>query len=67
MEGSSVPLKRMICLATLLCLLATAIPALGPGAEAAAKYYITVDITNQIVSVYKYGSISGSGVVRQMI
>ena len=67
MEGSSVPLKRMICLVTLLCLLATVIPALEPEAEAAAKYYITVDITNQIVTVYKNGNISESGIVRQMI
>ena len=56
-------LKRIICLTTLLCLLATAIPTV----QASAKYYITVDITNQIVTVYKNGNTSESGIVRQMI
>lgn len=58
----SMRLKRVLCLVTLLCLLATAVPAL-----ASAKYYITVDITNQIVTVYKNGNTSDSGIVRQMI
>ena len=60
-------LKRILCLVTLLCLLASVIPAMDQTAQAAAKYYITIDLTNQIVTVYKNGKTSEAGIVRQMI
>ena len=60
-------LKRIAAWLALLCLLSTALPALGPGARASANYMIAVDITNQIVTVYKSGNTSESGIVRQMI
>ena len=60
-------LKRALCLATLLCLLVSVFPAMEREAQAAAKYYITVDLTNQIVTVYKNGKTSEKGIVRQMI
>ncbi|MDO4866417.1 MAG: peptidoglycan-binding protein [Clostridia bacterium] len=59
--------RRMICALLALCLAATALPGLMPVARAAAKYYITVDITNQIVTVYDNGNVSDSGIARQMI
>ena len=57
--------KRFLCLLMLLCLTVVALP--EHTAQAAAKYYITVDITNQIVTVYVNGNTSDSGIVRQMI
>ena len=60
-------MKRILCLAMLLCLLASVIPAMDQPAQAAAKYYITIDLTNQIVTVYKNGRTSEAGIVRQMI
>ncbi len=59
--------KRILCLLTLICLTVTALPIMGATALASAKYYITVDITNQIVTVYHNGNTSESGIVRQMI
>lgn len=60
-------LKRIICLLTLLCLAAAALPLPQNAAKASAAYYITVDVTNQIVTVYDNGNTSDSGIVRQMI
>lgn len=59
--------RRVICALLALCLAAVALPGLMPAARAAAKYYITVDVTNQIVTVYNNGNVSDSGIVRQMI
>ena len=59
--------KRILCLLTLLCLVATALPGPGSSAKAETNYTITVDVTNQIVTVYDTGNISDSGIVRQMI
>ena len=59
-------MKRILSLLTLTCLLVTALPIMGT-ALASSKYYITVDITNQIVTVYQSGNTSESGIVRQMI
>ena len=36
-------------------------------AQASPKYYITIDLTNQIVTVYDNGNVSEAGIVRQMI
>ena len=36
-------------------------------AQASPKYYITVDLTNQVVTVYDNGNVSNAGIVRQMI
>ena len=55
-------LKRWIAMLLVAVLLATAAPAL-----AAPSYYITVDLTNQIVTVYQAGNVTKSGIVRQMI
>ena len=55
-------LKRWIAMLLVAALLATAAPAL-----AAPSYYVTVDLTNQIVTVYQAGNVSKSGIVRQMI
>ena len=60
-------MKRVLCLLTLICLAVTALPFLDTAAQASPKYYITVDITNQIVTVYHNGNTSESGIVRQMI
>lgn len=60
-------MKRIICALTLLCLVFTALPGLDSSAQAAPAYYITVDLTNQIVTVYDNGNTSESGIVRQMI
>ena len=60
-------LKRFICALTLLCLLATCFPMAEDRAQAAAKYYIQVDLTNQIVTVYDNGNTTEAGIVRQMI
>lgn len=64
-EGFVLRLKRWIGLAAALCLLATMLP--GGAALAAAKYYITVDITNQIVTVYDNGKTSDAGIACQFI
>lgn len=62
-------MKLMKRLLTVLCmaLLIVAFPAFEEAAEAAPKYYIEVDITNQIVTVYQNGNRTNSGIVRQMI
>ncbi len=60
-------IKRIFCVALLLALVFTALPLTGTAARAAAKYYITVDLTNQIVTVYDNGNTSESGIARQMI
>jgi len=60
-------LKRITAIFMVLCLLVVSVPEFLPGAEAAAKYYITVDLTNQIVTVYENGNTTNSGIVRQMI
>ena len=56
--------RRFLAALVVLCLMATAIPALEQVAEAASKYYITVDLTNQVVTVYDAGNTSDSGIVR---
>ena len=60
-------MKRILCLLAAICLLAAALPLPQNAARADEKYYITVDITNQIVTVYNNGNTSDSGIVRQMI
>ena len=57
-------LKRFLCALTLICLVVTG---MAWPAAASAKYYITVDVTNQIVTVYESGNTTESGIVRQMI
>ena len=59
-------LKIAVALA-LLALVLGVFPAATPGALAAAKYYIEVDITNQVVTVYLNGNRTDSGMVAQMI
>lgn len=56
-------LKRAlsILLAMVFCL------ACMPAAHAKTRYAMTVDITNQIVTVYRYGSFDEDAIVRQMI
>ncbi|MBQ8110529.1 MAG: peptidoglycan-binding protein [Clostridia bacterium] len=58
-------LKRFLSLLALLCVLATALPT--GLARAEGRYYIEVDITNQMVTVYDSNNVSDSGIVRQMI
>lgn len=53
-------LRRILCLVLLIALL-------SGGALAASPYAIEVDVTNQIVTVYRAEDASDSGVVRQMI
>ena len=53
-------LRRILCLVLLIALL-------SGGALAASPYAIEVDVTNQIVTVYRAEDVSDSGVVRQMI
>ena len=60
-------MTRLICAMTLVCLLASALPTAVFGARAESQYYIAVDVTNQVVTVYDNGNISDSGIVRQMI
>ena len=60
-------MKRFAAALTALCLLALLTPGLAPGAAAAARYYITVDITNKICTVYENNNRTQSGIVRQMI
>lgn len=59
--------RRALTALMALCLAMMAVPALQAPAEAASKYYITVDRTNQIVTVYDSGNVTNSGIVRQMI
>jgi len=59
--------KRALCLALLLCLAAALLPGPGQRARAAGKYTITVDLSNQIVTVYRSGNLTEAGIVRQMI
>lgn len=56
-------LKRVFSTMLALAFLFACIPA----AQAKTRYAITVDITNQIVTVYRYGSFDESAIVRQMI
>lgn len=58
-------LKRALTLLLALIFVIACVPA----AQAATKtrYSITVDITNQIVTVYRYGSFDEEDIVRQMI
>ena len=60
-------LKRLICALLLVCMAAVALPEWLPSALAASPYYITVDLTNQIVTVYDSNNLTESGIVRQMI
>ena len=60
-------IKRILAFVLLLTLVITALPLSGNVARAAAKYTITVDLTNQIVTVYDNGNTGESGIVRQMI
>lgn len=53
-------LRRILCFVLLFALI-------SGGALAASPYAIEVDITNQIVTVYRAEDMSDSGVVRQMI
>ena len=59
--------KRIAAVLMAVLFLVVSVPGLEPSAQAAAKYYITVDLTNQIVTVYNSGNVSSSGIVRQMI
>ena len=59
--------RRILCAVLLLVLVAAALPLPGETALAAARYYITVDLTNQIVTVYDNGNTTESGIARQMI
>ena len=53
-------LRRILCLVLLIVLFSCS-------ALAASPYAIEVDVTNQIVTVYRAEDVSDSGVVRQMI
>lgn len=55
--------KRALCAMLTLVFLFACIPT----AQAKTRYAITVDITNQIVTVYRYGSFDEDAIVRQMI
>ena len=59
--------RRVLCAVLLLVMAAAALPVPGDTALAAARYYITVDLTNQIVTVYDNGNTTESGIARQMI
>ena len=59
--------KRVIASLMIVVLVALAAPLPEGTALAAARYYITVDLTNQIVTVYNSDNVSSSGIVRQMI
>ncbi len=60
-------MKRLLTLFLCLTLLVASFPMFEEGALAASAYYIEVDITNQIVTVYESGNRTDSGIVRQMI
>ena len=53
-------IRRILCLVLLIALICG-------GALAASPYAIEVDITNQIVTVYRAEDMRQSGIVRQMI
>lgn len=59
------PAKRMLAALTALCLILLLAPLTT--ATASSKYYITVDLTNQIVTVYDSENTDDSHIVRQMI
>lgn len=58
-------MKRFLAALTAICLLALCAPLTG--AMASTKYYITVDVTNQIVTVYDSEKTDDINIVRQMI
>ena len=60
-------LKRLLTVLLVLTLAAASGLVFGESAQAATAYYIEVDITNQIVTVYRSGDHTSSGIVRQMI
>lgn len=67
MEGFLLRLKRVLGALLVLCILAATVPEFDVAAMAASPYYVTVDLTNQIVTVYDSDNVSESGIVRQMI
>ena len=52
---------------SVLALTLTVIPTALPGAQAASGYYIEVDITNRVVTIYENGNRTEAGKVAQMI
>ena len=68
MDGG-IPMRfgRFMAALMALCLLVALLPLPQNAARAASPYYIYVDITNQIVTVFDNGNISESGIARQMI
>lgn len=58
-------MRKILAALMAFCLLALYAPT--PLAEASSKYYITVDITNQIVTVYDSENTAETNIVRQMI
>ena len=60
-------LKRLLTSLLILTLVLTSFLVFGETAQAASAYYIEVDITNQIVTVYRNSDRTSSGIVRQMI
>ena len=60
-------LKRILCLLTLLAVALTALPLAGLSALASSRYYIVVDTTNQMVTVYDRDNTTDAGIARQMI
>ena len=59
--------SRKLLAALAVMTLVVVMTALVTTASAASKYYIVVDLTNQIVTVYDSGNVTESGIVRQMI
>lgn len=59
-------MKRFLAALVALCLLALCAPITGAMADA-NNYYITVDVTNQIVTVYDSEKTDDINIVRQMI
>ena len=57
--------KRALSLLLVLVFAIACVP--FASAEAKPRYAVTVDITNQIVTVYRYGSFEEDAIVRQMI
>ncbi len=60
-------MKSFVAGLLVICLCFGVLPALENVGQAAMPYYITVDVTNQIVTVYENGNRTRDGVVRQMI
>lgn len=58
-------MRRFCAALAAICLLALCAPI--SGAVASSKYYITVDLTNQIVTVYDSEKTDDQNIVRQMI